>query len=155
MAGRIDARLAALGIELPPPRKPVATYVAFTRTGDQVWISGQGPTWNQEVRYRGKLGRELDLEQGRAAARLTALNLLAHLRVACDGDLDRVTRCVKLFGLVNSAPDFTEQPKVIDGASELMVEIFGDAGRHSRAAVAAPALPLSIAVELDAIFTIS
>jgi len=155
VSGRVDTRLKKLGLALPPPFAPVATYLPYVVSGPLLHVSGQGPVWGSEVRFAGKLGRDLDLEQGREAARLTALNLLAHVRQALDGDLDRVRRCVKLFGLVNCAADFHAPQQVVDAASELMVEVLGEAGRHARAVVGAPGLPFDIAVELDAIFEIA
>ncbi|MDO8287952.1 MAG: RidA family protein [Parvibaculum sp.] len=154
MAGRIEARLKELGITLPQAATPVANYVPFVITGNLVFISGQGPMGPKGVEYAGKLGRDFDVEQGKKAARLTALNVIAQLKNAVGGDLDRVTRVVKLLGFVNSTPEFNQQPFVINGASDLMVEIFGDAGRHARSAVSAPSLPVDIAVEVEAIFEI-
>jgi enamine deaminase RidA (YjgF/YER057c/UK114 family) len=158
--GRIEARLAALGIELPEAPAPVANYVGWVRTGNLVFVAGQGPIVNGVLKYVGRVGSDLTIEEGRAAARLCALNILAQLEAACDGDLDRVVRCVKLGGFVNSAPDFFEQPKVVNGASDLMVEVFGEAGRHARFAVGTSVLPFSvlpfnIAVEVDAHFEVS
>lgn len=155
MSGKITARLGELGLELPPPFAPVANYVGYTVTGNLVHVSGQGPVWGSEVRFTGKLGADLSLEQGCEAARLTALNLLAHLNEGCGGDLDRVVRCVKLFGLVHCTADFKEAHLVVDAGSALLVEIFGEAGRHARAVVGAPGLPFGIAVELEAIFEIA
>jgi enamine deaminase RidA (YjgF/YER057c/UK114 family) len=155
MAGTVDARLRELGLELPTPPSAVANYVPYVVTGNLVFVSGQVPVWNGEIKYVGKLGAELSLEAGQAAARMCALNLIAQARAACGGDLDRVVRCVKLTGFVNSTPDFGDQPKVINGASDLMVEVFGDKGRHARAAVSAGALPLGVAVEVDAVFEIA
>ncbi len=154
MAGRIDARLKELGITLPQAATPVANYVPFVITGNLVFISGQGPMGPKGVEYAGKLGRDYDVDQGKAAARLTALNVVAQLKNAVGGDLDRVKRVVKLLGFVNSTPEFNQQPFVINGASDVMVEIFGDAGRHARSAVSAPSLPVDIAVEVEAIFEI-
>ena len=154
MAGLIESRLARLGLSLPPVHQPVANYVGAVLSGDQIWVSGQGPTWGQEIRYRGKVGEVLTLEQGKKAAELTCLNLLAQAKAAASGDLDRVTGCLKLFGLVLSAPGFTDQHLVLNGASDLLAAVFADGGRHARAAIAAPALPFSIAVELDAIFAL-
>ena len=151
--GAIDNRLRELDISLPAPPAPVASYVPFMRTGNLVVISGQvalGP----DGPVTGRLGDTLTVEEGQAAARLCGLNILAQLKAACDGDLDRVRRCVRLGGFVACAPDFTDHPKVINGASDLMVEVFGEAGRHARAAVGAPSLPLGVAVEIDAIFEI-
>lgn len=154
MSGKIETRLKELGITLPKAASPVANYVPYVITGSLVFISGQGPMGPDGVAYAGKLGRDFGVEEGEAAARLTALNVIAQLKNAVDGDLDRVTRVVKLLGFVNSTPDFNQQPFVINGASDLMVEIFGDAGRHARSAVSAPSLPVDIAVEVEAIFEI-
>ncbi len=153
-ASRIDARLADLGLDLPAAAKPVADYVPFTQSGPLVFVSGQ-VSIRPDGLITGKLGADLSLEEGVAAARVCALNIVSQLKEACGGDLDRVTRIVRLGGFVNCAPDFTDHPKVIDGASTLMGEIFGDAGRHARAAVGAPSLPLGAAVEIDAIAEIA
>ena len=153
MSGAVQARLAELGLTLPPPFQPVATYVGAVATGGQVWISGMGPTWDTEIRYRGKVGRDLDLAAGQAAARLTALNLISHLERALDGDLDRVRRCVKVFGLVNCAPDFAAAHRVIDAASAVLIDVFG--APHARSITTAPGLPFQIAVELDAVFEVA
>ena len=154
MSGTVEQRLTALGLELPPPFQPVANYVGYTIAGNLVFVSGMGPTWDKEVHFSGKVGGDLPLEQGQEAAQLTALNLLSHLKEACDGDLDRVRRCVKIFGLVNCTPDFTEQHLVINGASDLLAEALADSGVHARSAVAGQSLPVGIAVELDGIFEI-
>lgn len=154
MAGRIEARLSELGITLPKAAAPVANYVPFVVTGNLVFISGQGPMGPNGIEYKGKLGRDLEAGEGTKAARLTGLNVIAQLKEAAGGDLDRVKRCVKLVGFVNSTPEFNQQPAVINGASDLMVEVFGDAGRHARSAVSAPSLPVDIAVEIEAIFEI-
>jgi len=155
MSGKIEARLKQLGIELPQASAPVANYVAYTTSGGLVVVSGQICVWNGERRYVGKLGREISIADGQQAARLCALNILAHLRVAAGGDLDRVRRVLRLGGFVNCLPEFTEMPQVINGASDLMVEVFGDAGRHARAAVGVSSLPLGVAVEVEAIFELS
>lgn len=154
MTGKIEARLGELGITLPKAAAPVANYVPYVIAGSLVFISGQGPMGPNGPEFKGKVGRDLDVEEGKRAARLTALNVVAQLKEAVGGDLDRVKRCVKLLGFVNSTPDFIQQPAVINGASDLMVEIFGDAGRHARSAVSAPSLPVDIAVEVEAIFEI-
>ncbi|MGD2131563.1 MAG: RidA family protein [Maricaulaceae bacterium] len=149
----IDARLAALGVTLPEPVAPVANYVPFVQTGNAVYISGQvslGP----DGLMKGRLGADLDLAAGQAAARLCGINLIAQMKAACDGDLSRVARVVKLGGFVNAAPDFKEIPQVVNGCSDLMVEVFGDAGRHARSAVGCSNLPLGVAVEVDAVFEI-
>lgn len=154
MPGRIDHRLKELGIELPQPSKPGANYVPTVRTGDLIFITGQLAQWNGERRFVGKLGREFGVEEGQQAARLCALNLVAHLRAALDGDLDRVVRCVRIAGYVNSVPDFVAQSQVINGASDLFVEIFEDAGQHTRMAVGVSALPYDVAVEVEAVFEV-
>jgi enamine deaminase RidA (YjgF/YER057c/UK114 family) len=154
MSGRIEARLKELGIELPQPSAPVANYVPYTVSGNLVVVSGQLCVWNGERRFVGKLGAGIGIADGQQAARLCALNVLAHLRAACGGDLDRVRRCLRLGGFVNCTPDFTEMPQVVNGASDLMVELFGDIGRHARAAVGVSSLPGGVAVEVEAIFEI-
>ncbi|MBI1180810.1 MAG: RidA family protein [Alphaproteobacteria bacterium] len=155
MSGRISARLQELGISLPEPPKPVAAYVPFVVTGNLVFVSGQVSALPGGPRYQGKVGHHFNTEQGQDAARLCALNILAQLGAALDGDLDRVDRIVRLGGFVACADDFTDQPLVINGASELMVAVFGDRGRHARAAVGVNALPLGMAVEVDAVAAIS
>jgi enamine deaminase RidA (YjgF/YER057c/UK114 family) len=154
MSGRIEARLKEFGIELPQPSAPVANYVPYTVSGNLVVVSGQLCVWNGERRFVGKLGAGIGIADGQQAARLCALNVLAHLRAACGGDLDRVRRCLRLGGFVNCTPDFTEMPQVVNGASDLMVELFGDIGRHARAAVGVSSLPGGVAVEVEAIFEI-
>lgn len=155
MAGRIEARLAELGLELPRPARPVGTYVPYVVTGSLVFVSGQVPLALEGIAYRGKLGRDLSPEEGQAAARLCAVNLLAQLREACGGDLDRVRRCVKIGGFVNCTDDFQAHPAVLNGASDFLVEVFGEAGRHARFAVGAPSLPFDSAVEIDGVFEIA
>ena len=155
MAGQIDARLQELGITLPEPAAPVANYVADVVTGNLIFVSGQVPIEDGQFKFVGKVGGELTVEEGQAAARLCALNIIAQVKAACGGDLDRVVRCVRLGGFVNSTADFTDQPEVINGASNLMVEVFGDKGKHARAAVSAAALPRGVAVEVDAVFEIA
>ncbi|WP_395687536.1 RidA family protein [Aestuariivirga sp.] len=152
--GRIDTRLQELNITLPAAAKPVANYVPWTRTGQLVFISGQGPISDGKVLYPGQLGNSVSLEDGIRSARLCGINVIAQLRDACSGNLDRVRRIVKLVGFVNATPDFTEHPKVINGASDLMVEVFGDAGRHARSAVASPSLPMGISTEVEAVVEI-
>lgn len=154
MSGRIEARLRELGIEVPQPAAPVANYVPYTISGNLVFIAGQICQWNGERRFVGKLGAGIGIADGQAAARLCALNILAHLRIACGGDLDRVRRCLRLGGFVNCTPEFTDMPQVINGASDLMVQVFGDSGRHARAAVGMNGLPGGVAVEVEAIFEI-
>lgn len=146
-------RLAELGLEIPSPVAPVANYVPYVISGWELFISGQISITPSGV-INGKLGADMTIEQGAEAAKACAVNLIAQMKVALGGDLDRVKRIVKLNGFVNCAPDFTDQPKVINGASDLMVAVFGEIGRHARAAVGAPSLPLGAAVEIDAIVEI-
>ncbi len=155
MAGAIERRLAELGIELPQASAPAANYVPFVVSGSLVFVSGQVTMWNGEIRHRGRLGDDFTVDQGYQAARLCALNVIAQVKAACGGDLDRVVRCVKLGGFINSAPAFTDQPKVMNGASDVIVEVFGEKGHHARFAVGAPTLPLGVAVEVDAVFEIT
>ena len=154
MAGRIEARLKELRIELPQPTTPLANYVPFVRSGDLLFISGQICQWNGERRFLGKLGREVTLEQGQEAARLCGLNILAVARGALGGDLDRILRCIRLGGFVSCVDEFTQQPQVVNGASNLMVEVLGDAGRHARVAVGTNALPGNVAVEVEGLFEV-
>jgi enamine deaminase RidA (YjgF/YER057c/UK114 family) len=149
--GVIDKRLAELGIVLPTPMKPVANYVPWAKTGNLVFISGQGAVVDGQIQFAGKLGGTVSIENGVKSARLTGINILAQLREACGGNLDRVKRVIKLLGFVNATPDFTEHPKIINGASDLMVEVFGEKGRHARSAVAAPSLPFDLSVEIEAV----
>ena len=152
MPSRIEARLSEIGITLPPPGAPGGNYVPFVVVGELAFMAGQVAREAGKMKYTGKVGRDLTVEQGQAAARLCAVNLLAQLKAACAGDLDRVERCVRLGGFVNSTPDFTEHPKVVNGASDLMVEVFGERGQHARTAVGVAALPMDSAVEVEAIF---
>jgi enamine deaminase RidA (YjgF/YER057c/UK114 family) len=154
MAGTLDARLAELGITLPDAPAPAANYVPFVVTGNTVYVSGQ-ISMSDGALITGKLGADMGPEEGAAAARACALALLAQLRAACEGDLDRVQRVLKLTGFVNSTAEFTDQPKVINGASDLLVEVLGDKGRHARSAVSAASLPLGVAVEIEGIFQIA
>jgi len=152
MASAIEARLNALNITLPDAPAPAANYVPFVRTGNQIFVSGQvssGP----DGFIKGKLGADMSVEEGAAAARRCGLALIAQARAAV-GDLDKVKRVVKLVGFVNSTVDFTDQPKVVNGCSDLMVEVFGEAGRHARSAVSAASLPFGVAVEIEAIFEV-
>lgn len=151
---RAEVRLRELGLELPAPPPPVANYVGAVRTGNLVFVSGHGPYRDGEFVYLGKLGRELDKETGYQAARLVMLNSLASLK-AVIGDLDKVTRVVKLLGMVNSTPEFADQPFVINGASDLLTEIFGERGRHARSAVGMSALPFGISVEIEMVVEVS
>ena len=152
MTGKIEARLDELGIELPQAPAPAANYVPFVVTGNLVFVAGQITIWNGEVRYVGKVGGEFNIDEAYQAARLCGLNLIAQAREAAGGDLERIKRVVKLGGFVNATPDFTDHPKVINGASDLMAEVFGDAGKHARFAMGAASLPLGVAVEVDGIF---
>lgn len=152
---RIDERLAALGIVLPQPAAPVANYVPYTVHNGLVTISGQLPLQDGKIFAIGKLGAEVDVDTGRFAARLCFINLLAQLRAACDGNLDRVTGVLRLGGFIASAPDFTTQAAVMNGASDLAVEVFGDVGRHARSTVGVAALPLGAAVEVEGLFAIA
>ncbi len=148
----IDARLAELGITLPEPAAPVAAYVPVVIAGGLAYVSGQVSIANGQ-RINGRLGEDMTLEQGVDAARACGLMILAQLKAAL-GSLDRVEQVVKLGAFVNCTPDFTDQPKVANGASELMVAVFGDAGKHARSAVGVPSLPLGVAVEVDAIVAV-
>jgi enamine deaminase RidA (YjgF/YER057c/UK114 family) len=147
---KIESRLAELGIALPEPAAAVANYVPFVRTGNVVHIAGQVSN-DASGGIKGTVGTEVDFETGVRAARLCGVNLLAQMKAACDGDLDRVVRVVKLGGFVQAGPDFFDIPKVVNGCSDLMVEVFGDVGRHARSAVGVYKLPLNFSVEVDAI----
>jgi enamine deaminase RidA (YjgF/YER057c/UK114 family) len=155
MAGRIEARLKELKIELPEAPAPAANYVPYVVTGNLVFVSGQVPRFKGQYVHVGKVGETLTLEDGQKSARLCALNLIAQLKAACGGDLDRVKRVVKLGGFVNSTPTFANHPQVINGASDLMGEIFGEAGKHARFAVGVADLPGNVATEIDGIFEIA
>jgi enamine deaminase RidA (YjgF/YER057c/UK114 family) len=154
MSGSVEERLEALGLSLPAPAAPIASYVPFTVTGGLVFISGQLPMGTDGPQFRGKLGEALSVEDGQKAARLAALHVLAQLKAACDGDLGRVTRCLKLGGFVNAAPGFSAHAQVMNGASDLIVEVFGARGRHARFAAGASSLPLDAAVEIEAVFEV-
>jgi enamine deaminase RidA (YjgF/YER057c/UK114 family) len=154
MPGRFEARLAELGVTLPDAPAPAANYVPFVQVGDLVHVSGQ-ISMGSDGLITGKLGADMEVKAGAAAAKSCAISLLAQCRAACGGDLDRLVRVVKLVGFVNSTADFTEQPKVINGASDFLVEALGEAGRHARSAVSAAALPMGVAVEIEAIFQVS
>ena len=153
MPGKIDARLAELGLELPDAPAPAANYVPTVQTGNLVFISGHVPNTGTEL-LKGKLGADATVEDGQKAAKVCALNLIAQMRAATGGDLDRVKRVVKLLGMVNSTPDFGDHPKVVNGCSDVMVEVFGDKGRHARSAVGVANLPFGVAVEVEAIIEI-
>ena len=152
MALSIEARLSELGITLPPPGAPGGNYVPYVIVGNLVFMAGQVAREAGKMTYTGKVGRDLTVEKGAESARLCAVNMLAQLKDACGGDLDRVERCVRLGGFVNSPPDFFDHPKVVNGASDLMVEVFGQRGQHARTAVGVSALPLDSAVEVEGIF---
>lgn len=155
MHAKVDMHIAQRGIELPTPAPPAGAYVPFVVAGRLLLVAGQLPMWNGTLKYDGRVGAEITLEDGIAAARLCGLNLLAQARAACDGDLGRVRRVLRLGGFVQAAPGFTDHPKVLNGASELMVEVFGQAGRHVRVAVGAASLPMAAAVEIEGMFDIA
>ena len=155
MSGKIEGRLKELGIELPKATSPIANYVPFTVAGNLVVVSGQVSVRNGKPEFVGKLGREISVAEGQQAAKLCALNILAHLNTACGGDLDRIKRVLRLGGFVNCTPELTEMPQVVNGASDLMVAVFGEAGKHARAAVGVSSLPLGVAVEVEAMFEIA
>ena len=155
MTGRIDARLQKLGIDLGSPAPPAANYLPFVTSGKLVFLAGQIPITPSGMQFQGKLGADFSVEEGQEAARLCAINILAQLKVACDSDLDRVRRCIKIGGFVNAVPQFDQHPAVINGASDLMVEVLGEAGKHARFAVGAASLPFDAAVEVDAIFELA
>lgn len=150
----VKENIERLKLKLPTPIAPVANYVGFNISGNQVFISGQLPIENGEVKYIGKVGSEITIEEASKAARLCAINILAQLNLAVDGDLEKVKKCVRLGVFVNADPNFTEHPVVANGASDLMVEVLGNKGRHSRAATGAGSLPRGVSVEIDAIFEI-
>ena len=154
MTGRIDARLRDLGIALPTPPAPVASYVPTVASGNLLFVSGQITATPEGLQYVGVVGEDLSVEDGKAAARLCAINVVAQTKAAL-GDLDRVKRCVKLTVFVNAMADFTRHPEVANGASDLLVEVFGEAGKHARAAVGAGSLPRGVACEVEAIFEIA
>ena len=156
MTGKIDARLTALDIELPTPTQPVANYVPFTISGTTLYISGQITMWKGAVKYVGKVGASVSKDDAYQAARICGINIIAQAKIACDGDLDRVTRVLKLGGFVNCTPEFFDMPEVINGASDLMVQVFGnEIGSHSRLAVGVTSLPRGIATEVDGTFEIA
>lgn len=154
MPGTIDAKLTELGLTLPRAAAPAFNYVPFTTVGQLVFVAGQVPQWQGEVRHRGRLGEAVTLEEGQAAAHLCALNVLAQVRAACEGDLDRVERIVRLGVFVCCTPEYVDTPKVANGASDLLVSIFGEPGRHARTTVGVASLPLGVTVEVDAIFAV-
>ena len=153
MAGETDKRLRELGITLPEPAPAVANYVPYVTSGTVAYIAGQLPLEGGKLKFTGRVGADVSLEDAVEAARLTAIQILAQARAAAGGDLDRV-RCVKIGGFVNAVPEFTDHPKVLNGASDLLVAVLGERGRHARFAVGASSLPLGAAVEIDAVFEI-
>lgn len=155
MRGRIEKKLTELNIQLPRAQKPsIAKILPYSFAGDLLFVSGQLPQWEGDVRYVGKLGVDLDLEKGREAARLSALNVLSQAKAALGGDLDRISRIVKVSGFVNCAPDFPGVAEVVNGASELFLHVFGGQGAHARVAVGATNMPLGVAVEIEAIIEV-
>ncbi len=155
MAGIVDAKLLELGIVLPTPMAPIANYVAYNVVGDLVVISGQVPAQDGKVAFTGKVSEAVSIEQGVAAARLCFINVLVHLKAACGGDLDRVQKVVRLGGFIASPASFTQHAVVMNGASDLAVAVFGDAGRHARTTVGVPSLPVDAAVEVEGMFRIA
>lgn len=153
MTDSVESRLAGAGLALPAAAAPVAAYVATVRTGDLLFVSGQIPLGASGLQYVGRCGADFGIEEGQAAARLCALNILAQVRAAL-GSLEPVRRCVKLTGYVNATPEFTDHPQVVNGASDLMLLAFGEKGKHVRAAVGVSSLPLGVAVEVEAIFLV-
>jgi len=153
MASRIESRLRELNIELPAPAPPIANFVPCVRAGSLLFVSGQITTWNGQLRHVGRVGDQVSIEEARAGARLCALNLLAQAKEFL-GDLDLVERVVEVRGFVNAVPGFTQHPAVMNGASDLFVEVFGEAGRHARFAVGVASLPAGVAVEVSAVFAL-
>lgn len=151
--GKFEARLAEMGVTLPEAPAPAANYVPYVQVGDMVYVSGQIAK-DGDTLLTGKLGADMDTEAGAEAAKVCAIALLAQVKAACGGDLDRLVRVVKLTGFVNSTPEFTEQPAVINGASNFIGDALGDVGKHARAAVSSPSLPFGVAVEIDGIFQV-
>jgi enamine deaminase RidA (YjgF/YER057c/UK114 family) len=147
-------KLQSLGLVLPAPADPAGNYVPFVIVGDLVYVAGQVPRRDGKLQVVGKVGGDLTLEQGQEAARICALNILAQLNMACGGELARVLRCIRLTGYVNCTPDFLDQPKVVNGASDLLVQVLGEKGRHVRTAVGANALPGNAACEIESLFQI-
>ena len=150
-----EENIKRLNIKLPPAPNPVGAYLAYKKIGNLVFISGQISLRSNGDLIKGKIGSDLSLEQGNEAAQICAINIIAQIKKACDGDLNNVKSCVKITGYVNSNDNFIDQPKVINGASDLLVKIFGENGKHARAAVSVNSLPLGVAVEIEAIFEIN
>ncbi len=151
---KIAEKIKELGIEIPSPATPAANYVGFVKTGNLIFISGQLPIVDGKLKYAGKVGSEVSIEDAKDGARICAINLIAQLNVALDGDLEKVKKCVKLGIFVNGDANFTDQPAVGNGASDLIVEVFGERGKHARAATGAGSLPRNTAVEIDAVFEV-
>ena len=149
---QIEKNLQTLNITIPQPATPAANYVGFVRSGNQVFISGQLPIEDGQVKYIGKVGSQISLEDAQKAARICAINIIAQVKLACDGDLQKVVKCVRLGVFVNADPEFTDHPLVANGASNLIADVFGEAGKHARAATGAGSLPRGVSVEIDAIF---
>ena len=150
-AQTVDEKIKQLGLELPPVSKPIANYVKYVRTGNLIFLAGHGPSKTDGTNITGKVGKDINIEQGYEAAKITALSLIATLKDALGGDLSKVKRIVKVNGYVNCLPDFIDQPKVINGCSDLLVALFGEKGKHARAAMGMVALPSNIAVEIEMI----
>jgi len=154
----IEQRLSELGITLPPAPAPAANYVPYVRSGNLIFVSGQvcfGPDGTLADQHKGKLGANVSDEMGREAARICALNVIAQVKAALDGDLNKVMRCVRLGGFINTTPDYAAIPQIMNGASDLMVEIFGEAGKHARSTVGVAELPMDCAVEVEAVFEVA
>ena len=154
MTGKIEQRLAEMGVSLPDAPAPAANYVPYVQAGNLLFVSGQIAMDNGTL-ITGKLGADMTVEEGQAAAKTCAINLLAQVKAACGGDLDRLERVVRLGGFVNAAPDFTDHPKVVNGASDFLGEALGEIGLHARAAVGSSSLPLGVAVEIEGVFQIA
>ena len=154
MSSTVENRLAAIGVQVPEPTAPAANYIPYTRVGDLVFVSGQIPMVGGEIKGIGKVGRDLDTEAAKEIAKICAINLISQAKAATGGDLDKVVQVVKLGGFVNCTDDFTQQPEVINGASDLMVAAFEDKGRHSRFAVGTNSLPRGVSVEVEGVFQI-
>lgn len=155
MSGDAETRLKNLGIVLPVATAPVANYIPFTKTGNLLFVSGQLPMRDGALQYKGLVGTGVSVQDAYEAAKLCAINLIAQAKMACDGNLGRVKRVIKLTGFVASGPEFTDHPKVVNGASDTMVDVFGDVGRHARAAVGSASLPMGAAVEIEAVFELA
>jgi enamine deaminase RidA (YjgF/YER057c/UK114 family) len=155
MSGIIEDKLSGLGIDLPIAAAPAANYVPYVISGKQIFVAGQIPFWNGALKGIGKVGQDLSTEEAAEIARICGLNLIAQAKVACGGDLDRIIRVVKLGGFVNCIETFQDHPEVINGASNLMVDVFGEKGTHSRFAVGVNSLPRGVSVEIDGVFEIT